>query len=64
MQMDVVLSSLQDNIHVSTLLNFRIKLATVSPNQFRLASDLVLVLLKNIHFFAVSNINFCWKIIF
>ena len=52
--MDVVLSSLQDHTHVSTLLNFRAKQTTTGSNQYELASDLLLVLMKNVHFHTVS----------
>ena len=49
-----LLSSLQDSVHVSSMLNFRGKHgAGESEGQTSLASELLLVLLENVHFHSV-----------
>ncbi|XP_076815895.1 putative E3 ubiquitin-protein ligase HERC1 isoform X3 [Clavelina lepadiformis] len=58
MQLDVVLSSLQDSVHVSSMLNFRGKHgAGESEGQTSLASELLLVLLENVHFHSVQKLE-------
>ena len=56
MQLDVVLSSLLDHNHVSTILDFE---STSDPENkkkhFELVHNLISVLMKNVHFYAVSG---------
>ena len=50
MQLDVVLSSLLEHTHVSSILDFRFH----DDKNSKLALQIVSLLLKNIHFFTVS----------